>query len=66
MAYGLDLGLFLENGPAVEAERASRFRSARAFAAWRSLDPNTRYAAVEQALHAPCNDNPFGGLPIAL
>ena len=62
MAYGLDPRLFLENGPAAQAEKASRRNSARAFAAWRGLDSNRRFAVVQRAL----NDNPIDGLPIAL
>lgn len=62
MAYGLDHRLFVENGPAVQADLAGRQTSARAFAAWRFLAPEARLAAVDRAL----NDNLGDGLPIAL
>lgn len=50
MAYGLNARLFVEDGPAVQAARASQMHSARAFHAWRGLDRDKRFALVEQAL----------------
>lgn len=62
MAYGLDPRLFVADGPAAQAARASHKHSARALHAWRRLDRNRRLALVEGAL----NDNLIDGLPLAL
>ena len=65
MAYGLDLGLFVENGPAVTAAQAHRSRSAAMYRTWRELNPDRRLAIVERALK-PANDDTADGYPIAL
>ena len=62
MAYGFEARLFLENGPAIHAERARWARSTRV---WRSLDEERRIGLVEEALK-PANDRLPDGLPIAL
>ena len=62
MAYGFEARLFLENGPAIHAERARWARSTRA---WRTLDDQHRLDLVEQSLK-PANDPLPDGLPIAL
>ena len=62
MAYGLDPRLFVEDGPAVQAERASQTHSTRAYHAWRDLGRDERLSLVERAL----NDNQIDGLPLAL
>ena len=61
MAYGLEARLFVENGPAIHAQRARAARSS----AWRSLGSEQRLAIVEQALK-PANDEGPDGFPIAL
>ena len=66
MAYGFEARLFLENGPAIHAERARWARSTRAARAWQGLDPDRRLALIESELHAPANDQLPDGLPIAL
>jgi hypothetical protein len=65
MTYGLNPRLFVENGPAVEARRASTRSSTAGFRAWRSLSENGRIALVDRALQAPANDL-IDAYPIAL
>ncbi len=65
MAYGLDLRLFVENGPAVAAAEAHGARSSEMFRAWRDLNPEHRLVIVERALR-PANDDTPDGFPIAL
>ena len=64
MAYGLDPGLFLENGPAVQAAAAHARSSSGAYRAWIGLDPERRLALVEKALRSAANDSSH--LPLAL
>ena len=60
MTYGLDSGLFVENGPAIHASNAFvRGRS------WRTLEPERRLQMIEKALKTPSNDF-SDGFPIAL
>ena len=66
MAYDFQARLFLENGPAIHAERARWARSTRAAKIWRKLDAEDRLAAVNEALTTPANDELPDGLPIAL
>ena len=66
MVYGLSSALFLEDGPTVHADRASRRSSARAFAAWQAMDDAQRLALVEQALVSAANENLSDGYPVAL
>lgn len=56
MAYGLNPGLFLENGPAAQAANAQAVRPASRFASWRKLSSDRRLALVDQALGCPAND----------
>ena len=65
MAYGLDLQLFVENGPAVTAAEAHGPRSSAIYRAWRELNPERRLDVVERALK-PANDDAADGYPIAL
>lgn len=65
MAYGLDLRLFVENGPAVTAAEAHGPRSSAIYRAWRELAPERRLDLVERALE-PANENAPDGYPIAL
>ena len=64
MAYGVDPGLFLENGPAVHAAAAHARSSTGAYRAWSGLDPERRLALVEKALRLAANDS--SELPLAL
>lgn len=66
MAYSLNTGLFVEDGPAVHAARAAAARSPARFAHWRKLDARHRLQAVDRALKAPANDLIDDGLPLAL
>ena len=56
MTYGLDPGLFIENGPAIRAASAAAARSSARFRNWKALDAERRLKAVDQALKAPAND----------
>jgi hypothetical protein len=64
MAYGLNPGLFLENGPANQSAHALAARSASRFVSWRKLSPDGRLALVDQALACPAND--LDSYPLAL
>jgi len=64
MAYGLNPGLFLENGPAVQAANARAAHPASRFASWRKLSSDRRLALVDQALASPAND--LDAYPLAL
>ncbi len=66
MAYGFESPLFLEDGPAVRAERARYARSSRTARGWRSLNPQSRLELIEDALRKPANDDMPDGLPVAL
>jgi hypothetical protein len=66
MTYGLNAALFIENGPASEAARASRMRSTDAFRAWRRIGSERRLELVTDALKGAANDDPFDNLPVAL
>ena len=61
MTYGLNPGLSVEDGTAVDASRAAAER----FGRWRKLDEERRLQAVERALKAPANDL-IDGYPLAL
>ena len=65
MTYGLNTGLFVENGPAVLVAAGNSERSSVRFRAWRRLNPESRLRAVERALSAPANDL-IDDLPVAL
>jgi hypothetical protein len=64
MAYGLNPGLFLENGPAVQAANARAAHPASRFASWRRLSSDRRLALVDQALARAAND--LDAFPLAL
>ncbi len=55
MAYGLNPGLFVENGPPVTAAEVRSPRSSLVYRGWRGLAPERRLALVETAL-SPAND----------
>jgi hypothetical protein len=65
MAYGFNPRLFVENGPAVQADVALARSSSIPFHAWRSFDRDRRLALVERALQVAANDD-CDGFPIAL
>jgi hypothetical protein len=65
MAYSLSPGLFVEDGPAIHAADAASNMSRMRLLAWRKLDPDHRFEAVERILNAPANDL-VDGLPLAL
>ena len=66
MPYRLKAGLFVENGPAIHAERARYARSGRTVRAWKALDADRRLALVESELGKAANENLPDGLPVAL
>ncbi len=66
MAYDFQARLFLENGPAIHAERARWARSTRAHQAWRDLNEERRLEAIDKALKSAANDQLPDGFPIAL
>jgi len=66
MAYGFEGRLFLEDGPAVHAERARYPRSTQTARVWRSLNEASRLELVEKTLKRAANDDMPDGLPIAL
>jgi hypothetical protein len=65
MAYSLSPGLFVEDGPAIHAADAAAAMPRMRFLAWRRLDPDHRFEAIERALNAPANDL-VDDLPLAL
>ena len=65
MAYGFNPRLFVENGPAIQADEALARSSNIPFHAWKRFDGDRRLALVERALQLPANDD-CDGLPIAL
>lgn len=65
MAYSLNRGLFVENGPAEQAAIASESRPSARVLPWRKLNTERRLAAIEEALKLPCNDV-ADGFPLAL
>jgi hypothetical protein len=65
MSYSLNPQLFVENGPAVQAAKVAAARPSTRFRAWRKLDSERRFSAVETALKKPANDL-AGGYPLAL
>jgi antitoxin (DNA-binding transcriptional repressor) of toxin-antitoxin stability system len=65
MTYSLDSGLFVENGPAKQAAVTAATRPVARFLPWRTLDPEHRLKAVEEALRIPANDL-VDDLPLAL
>lgn len=65
MTYGLDRGLFIENGPANRAAAVAAERNFSRFGTWRKLDPERRLALIDEALNAPANDL-IDQFPIAL
>ena len=66
MAYDFQARLFLENGPAIHAERARCPRSSGIRKAWRELTEERRLKAIDRALNSVANDRLPDGLPIAL
>lgn len=56
MTYGLAPGLFVEDGPAIQAAKAAATRPSSRFAYWRKLDADHRRAVIERALKSPAND----------
>ena len=66
MAYGLDMRLFVENGPTNHAAGASARSSSTAFRAWRRLNQDRRFELVERALRPAANDDLVDGFPAAL
>ena len=65
MAYGLNTALFVEDGPTAKVASLAATRSASRFLAWRKLNPESRFEAVEKALAAPANDL-IDSYPLAL
>ena len=65
MAYGIDPGLFVEDGPAIQAAKVAAARNFARFAPWRMLDSDHRFEVVEKALKTPANDC-IDDFPIAL
>lgn len=65
MTYGLNPGLFVEDGPAIRAAVSAASRSSARFRAWRKLKAEHRLDVVERALRAPANDL-IDDLPVAL
>jgi hypothetical protein len=65
MAYGFNPRLFVENGPAIQADEALARSSSIPFHAWKGFDRDRRLALVEQAMRSPANDD-CDGYPIAL
>ncbi len=65
MTYGLNPRLFIENGPALKAAELRSPRSSTVYRAWRGLDRDRRFAAVERALK-PANDEGIDAYPLAL
>lgn len=65
MTYGLDRGLFVEDGPAHMAASIGSDRKSVRFRAWRKLNAESRLKVVERALAAPANDL-IDNFPIAL
>lgn len=65
MTYGLNRGLYVEDGPAEQAASVAAARPSTRFLAWRALDHEHRLAAIEEALDAPANDL-IDDFPIAL
>ena len=63
MIYGLNKHDYLENGPAVLAERARASNSTAR--TWLGLDHDHRLAIVERALR-PANDVAIDDFPLAL
>lgn len=65
MTYGLDRGLFIEDGPAIHAAHSAAVRPTVRFRKWRALDSERRLAAIERAMKSPANDfvDPY---PVAL
>jgi hypothetical protein len=66
MAYGFESRLFLEDGPAIHAERARFARSKQTARVWRSLNEASRLELVERTLGKAANDDMPDGLPVAL
>ena len=66
MAYDFEARLFLENGPAIHAERARWARSTRSRKAWQELSEERRLEAIDSALRSAANDTLPDGFPIAL
>jgi hypothetical protein len=66
MAYGFEGRLFLEDGPAIQAERARHARSTQTARVWRSLNEASRLELVEKTLKRAANDDMPDGLPVAL
>ena len=65
MAYGIDPGLFVEDGPAIQAAKVAAARKSARFGRWRMLDSDHRFEVVEKALKTPANDC-IDDFPIAL
>ena len=65
MTYGIDPGLFVEDGPAIQAAKVATARNPARFGRWRTLTSDHRLKVVEQALKAPANDV-FDDFPVAL
>ena len=65
MTYGLNPGLFVEDGSSNHAARAAVARPKTRFLQWRRLDPEHRLAVIERALQSPANDL-VDGHPLAL
>ena len=66
MAYGIESPRFLEEGSAINADRARFARSLRTARAWRELSAQSRLELIEKALEKPANDDMPDGLPVAL
>ena len=66
MTYGLNPGLFLEDGPVAQAGKAARRSSARTFEAWQAMDESERLSLVERTLAGAANENLADGYPAAL
>lgn len=66
MAYTTDLGIFAGSVPSLKVSRLSAPRSSSAFAAWRSLDSDTRLKLVQDAINCAAGSRLDGERPIAL
>lgn len=63
MAYGLEQGPLVENGPMITTAKPQPARVGGVYRAWRKLSPDRRLAAVERTLTA----HDLGdGYPLAL
>jgi len=65
MTYALDRGLFIEDGPAIQAANAAAARPTARLLGWKRLDASRRLQVIERALKSPANDF-IDAYPVAL